>query len=120
MYIYIYKAFDTVKHNFLFDLFDFFGFDQYFKRAIQTLYNDCNSSVKLPWGTTHRFSISRGIKQGDPAAPFLFILVMQTMALYLHNDYFQGIRIKDREIKCCQLADDTAIFLKDITQVKKL
>lgn len=26
----------------------------------------------------------------------------------------------EKEIKCCQLADDTAIFLKDISQVKKV
>lgn len=65
LFIDIYKAFDTVKREFLFDLLDFFGFGQYFKRAIQTLYSDCKSSVKLPWGTTRRFSISRGIKQGD-------------------------------------------------------
>lgn len=120
LFIDIYKAFDTVKHNFLFDLLDFFGFGKYFKRAIQTLYSDCNSSVKLPWGTTHRFGISRGIKQGDPAAPFLFLLVMQAMALHINNDSFQGIQILDREIKCCQLADDTAIFLKNEMQVKKV
>ena len=101
-------------------MLDFFGFGQYFKRAIQTLYSDCNSSVKLPWGTTHRFNISRGIKQGDPAAPFLFLLVMQVMALHLYNDNFQGINVVGKEIKCCQLADDTAIFLKDEFQVKKV
>lgn len=120
LFIDIYKAFDTVQHDFLFNLLEFFGFGPYFIRAIQTLYNDCNSSVKLPWGTTHRFNISRGIKQGDPAAPFLFLLVMQTLTLLLHKDSFQGIRIGDKEIKCCQLADDTAIFLKDVSQVKRI
>lgn len=45
---------------------------------------------------------------------------MQTMALYINNDSFQGIKIMEKEIKCCQLADDTAIFFKDISQVKKV
>ena len=92
------------------EVLDYLGFGQYFKRATQTLYSECNSSVKLPWGTTHRFNISRGIKQGDPAAPFLFLLVMQTMAPHIYNDSFQGIQILGKEIKCCQLADDTAIL----------
>lgn len=108
----IYKAFDTVKQTFLFDLLELFGFGQYFKKAIQALYTECNSSIELPWGTTHRFNISLGIKQGDPVAPFLFLLVMQALALLIHNDSFQCISIRDRGIKCCQLADDTAIFKK--------
>ena len=30
------------------------------------------SSVKLPWGTNNRFSISRAVYQGDTTAPFCF------------------------------------------------
>ena len=101
-------------------MFRIFGFGQYFKRAIQTLYSDCNSSVKLLWGTTYRFNISRGVKKGDPAAPLLFLLVMQAMALHLYNENFQGINVVAKEIQYCQLADDTAIFLKDEFQVKKV
>lgn len=93
------QTFDTVKHDFLFDLLDLLGFGQYFKRAIQTLYSDYNISVKLPRGTTRRFSISRGIKQEDVASLLKFLLVMQTMALHIHNDSFQGIKITDREVK---------------------
>lgn len=78
-YLDIFKAFDTVKHTSLLDLLDFFGFGQYFKRAIQTLYSEYNSSVKFPWGTACRLDISLGIKEGDPVAPFLFLLVMQTL-----------------------------------------
>lgn len=37
---------------------------------------------------------------------------MQTMALHIHNDSFQGIKITDREVKLCQLADDTVHFFE--------
>lgn len=120
LFVDIYKAFDTVSHDILFGVLELFGFGQYFIKAIKTLYNNCNSSVKLPWGTTHRFNILRGIKQGDPAAPFLFLLVMQTMAAHLQKNSFEGIQISSHEIKCCQLADDTAIFMKDKCQIKKI
>lgn len=89
LFIDFYKAFDTVEHTFLFNTLDFFGFGSYFKRAIQTLYEGCNSSVKLPYGITPRFNIERGIKQGDPIAPFLFLLVMQTMTLHIQNDHLR-------------------------------
>jgi len=43
-----------------------------------------------------------------PATPFLFLTCMQTLALYMTR--FQAINTMDKEFKCCQLADDTAIF----------
>ncbi len=115
-----YKAFDTVSHKFLFETLDFFGFGNFFKRAIYTLYNGCNSSVKLMNGTTPRVFLERGIRQGCPISPFLFLLVTQTMTLYINKYNFHGIRILEREIKCCQLADDTTIFVRDSLEVKNV
>ena len=120
LFVDFYKAFDTVGHSFLFNTLDFFGFGDYFKRAVQTLYEGCNSSVKLPYGTTPRFNIERGIKQGDPIAPFLFLLIMQTMALYIKKYNFRGIKLDGEELKCCQLADDTTIFLQNEGEMEKV
>ncbi len=40
---------------------------------------------------------------------------------FSHNKYnFHGIRILEREIKCCQLADDTTIFVRDSSEVKNV
>lgn len=119
LFVDFYKAFDRVEHDFMLETLDFFGFGEYFKRVIQTLYNGCNSSIKLANGTTPRFPIGRGIKQGCPISPFLFLLVTQTMALHIENNTFRGIQTLDKELKCCQLADDTTIFLKDRTETKK-
>lgn len=88
------------------------GFGQYFQSVIKTLYNNSNSSVKLSHGTSQRFNIRRGIKQGCPISPFLFLLVTQVMALHINKDSFRGIQIQDKEIKCSQLADDTTIFFE--------
>ncbi len=98
----------------------FFGFGEYLKKAIQTLYNDCNSSIKLSHGTTSRFKINRGIRQGCPISPFLFLLVTQTMAIHIKRDTFCGIRILEKELKCSQLADDSHFFLKLKLKLKKL
>lgn len=112
------KAFDTVEHHFIFDVLDFFGFGDYFKRAIQTMYQDSNSSVKLPFRTTPRFNIGREIKQGDSAAPYLFLLVMQALTMCLNLNNFQGIQVNGKELKFCQLADDTTLFLQDKEQIQ--
>lgn len=75
--------------------------------------------MKLLNGTTRSFNVDRGVKQGDPMAPFLFLLIMQTMALHINKDYFRGIQLAENQLKCCQLADDTTIFLKNENEVKK-
>lgn len=78
-----------------------------------------NGSIKLSHGTSFRFKISRGIRQGCPISLFLFLLVTQTMAIYIKKGTFCGIRILEKELKCSQLADDTAFFLKNETEIKK-
>lgn len=113
LFVDFYKAFDTIAHSFLFKTLDLLGFDDYFKRGIKVLYKDCRSSVKLSMDTTQSFRVCRGIKQGDPAAPFLFLPVMQTMLLHINLNKFRGISLAGKEIKCCQLADDTTILLKN-------
>lgn len=69
LFIDYYKAFASVDDAFLMDTLGFFGFGNNFIRAIHSMYSDCNTSIKLPFGTTLRFNISRDVKQGDPAAP---------------------------------------------------
>ncbi len=118
LFVDFFKAFDTIDHNFMLETLIFFGFGEYFLKAIQTLYNDCNSPIKLSHGTTSRFKINRGIRQGCPISPFLFLLVTQTMAIHIKRDTFCGIKILEKELKCSQLADDTAIK-KNETEIKK-
>ncbi len=57
-------------------------------------------------------------KAGMPNIPFL--LITQTMNLYINKYHFYGIRILEREIKCCRLADDITIFVGDSSEVKNV
>ncbi len=51
--------------------------------------------------------------------PFLFLLVSELLSIQiLNNQSILGLKIFDREVKISQLADDTALFLKDKSQVK--
>ncbi len=84
------------------------------------LYSDIYSSVFLNPGLTSRFKVKRGIRQGCPISPKLFILTTQLLALLINNSSeLQGIKIFDREYKKCQFADDTAVLLKKNSMVEK-
>lgn len=63
-----------------------FRFGKIFFNAIEVLYNGCNSSmIKLAHGKTPRFDINRGIRQGCPFTPLLFLLVAQVVAPHIKN-----------------------------------
>ena len=113
-----YKAFDSIEHQFIFQSLKLFGFGQPFINIIQTLYNGINSSIIVNHSTTQRFNIERGIRQGCPLSPFLFLLVTELLALSILNDSdLKGLTIFEREIKISQLADDTILFLQDKLQL---
>lgn len=59
--------------------------------------------------TSHRFDINRGVRQGCPISPFLFILVVELLSLNIvHDTDFKGISTLNREIRTTLF-----LFLKD-------
>ncbi|GKC50994.1 RNA-directed DNA polymerase, eukaryota, partial [Tanacetum coccineum] len=75
----------------------------------------CKASILVNGSPTKEFSCYRGLKQGDPLAPYLFILVMESLHLsfsrVVEEDLFKGIQLP-RSISISHLfyADD-AMFI---------
>uniref|UniRef100_A0A8C7XZI9 Reverse transcriptase domain-containing protein n=1 Tax=Oryzias sinensis TaxID=183150 RepID=A0A8C7XZI9_9TELE len=117
LFLDFYKAFDTVEHKFILHCLKKFGFGEYFYSAIVTLYRNCNSSIKLAGGTSPRFNLERGIRQGCPVSPYLFLLVPQLLTDHIKSSALEGINLIDKELIITQLADDTTLFLKNEKQI---
>lgn len=102
----------------MYQTLNYFGFGPSFKNMMHTFYNNISSSVSLSSGTSSRFIVRRGIRQGCPISPFLFLLVAETLNLYtVHCSQIKGIEMEDFTLTISQLADDTCLFLKNKDQV---
>lgn len=114
------KAFDQLEHKFLFEVLRAYGFGPKFCRIIETFYTDTTSSVILPNGSTPRFSLKRGVKQGCNISPFLFIMAVEILAIMLKNSNMEKLNIFNEQLVISQLADDTTIFLKKLEQIPEV
>lgn len=118
LFLDFFKAFDKLEHRFILQSLQHFGFGRKFINIISMLYKQITSAVLLQSGTTRRFDINRGIHQGDPVSPLLFLLAVELLALYIkNNESIKPLNVLGRSLVITQLADDTTLFLKNYDQI---
>ena len=106
------KAFDSVSWQFLYKVLQHFGFGSSFIDWIK-LFNSNIKGTILQAGILSDFiDIERGCKQGDPIAPYLFILCAQILLIMVtNNDNIKGIQVGKKNYKITQYADDTTLIM---------
>ena len=92
-----------------------FNFGSSIKRWIHTFYTNTESAILNNGYTTNWFKPSKGVRQGCPLSPFLFILSAELMSIKIRHD--PGM--KRNELKLSQFADDTNLFCADLISVEK-
>ena len=64
--------------------------------------------------STGPFSLGRGVRQGDPLSPYLFIIALEVLAIRIRNDdTIQGFKFDEENVKLNLFADDMTCFLSD-------
>ena len=95
-----------------FKVLNAFNFGPSFNRWIRVLYSNISSCIINNGFTSNYFAVGRGVRQGDPLSPLLFILGLEILACSIRkNDKIQGIQIDNCEVKLTLFADDLTCFL---------
>ncbi|KAL9974209.1 hypothetical protein ACROYT_G011222 [Oculina patagonica] len=114
------KAFDSLEWPFILRILDAFNFGSSIKRWISTFYTNVESAVLNNGYATNWFKPSKGVRQGCPLSPYLFILSAELMSIKLrHDPGVKGINLYGNELKLSQFADDTNLFCADLISVEK-
>ncbi|GKD51406.1 putative RNA-directed DNA polymerase [Tanacetum coccineum] len=110
------KAFDSLSWDFLFSILEQMGFSYKWRLWIRSCLNSAFASVLVNGSPTKEFKIERGLRQGDPLSPFLFILAVEALNVALleasNSNIFKGVKVgKDSvHVSHLQFADDALIL----------
>jgi len=106
------KAFDCVEFNIIEKCLISFGFEANVVKLIKCIYNKNVSCIVNNGHISRFFNICRGLRQGCPLSPYLFILIVELLAIKIRQaESIQGIKINNCEYKLNQYADDTFVSI---------
>ena len=106
------KAFDTLEWTFVEKTLFFYNFGESIKSWIKLFYTNITSCIQNNGWSSDFFQLGRGVRQGCPLSPYLFILCVEILANAVrNNDGIKGICISETECKISQYADDTTLIL---------
>ena len=63
--------------------------------------------------TSEMFFVERGIRQGEPLSPYLFIIALEILNIAIRESKdIEGIQVCEGIIKLCAFANDLTTFVK--------
>ncbi|XP_073357917.1 uncharacterized protein [Aegilops tauschii subsp. strangulata] len=110
------KAFDTIEQAQMMEIMKCMGFDDRWLGWIKCLFSTAKSSVLLNGTPGKQFFCLRGVRQGDPLSPLIFVLVADLLQAAINAAYRAGdlqlpIPAQEEDYPVIQYADDTILVM---------
>lgn len=107
-------AFDSIDHSFMLKALESFQLGENFMSWIATLYAESETCILNSGQSSGWFPRQRGVHQGCPISPFLFVLAAEKLADAIRsNNDISGVNIVDTETKILQFADDSTLVVEN-------
>ena len=115
------KAFDTIEWHFIQNVLECFNFGPVIRKWVSILYRDVESAVMNGGYSTNYFKVSRGVRQGCPLIPLLFVLGVEILAQKIRQSTScRGIKLpQSAKAKISQFADDTTLICRDLNALRE-
>ncbi|KAL6331818.1 hypothetical protein AAG906_020162 [Vitis piasezkii] len=113
------KAYDHINWNFLLFVLQSMGFGEKWTGWISWCISTATFSVLINGTPEGYFNSSRGLRQGDPLSPYLFVIGMEALSRLIHRavggGFLSGCRVNGRGgdgalVSHLLFADDTLVF----------
>ena len=112
------KAYDRVNWSFLGTVMTKFGFNETFTNWIMQCVSTVSFSILINGEKTKYFRSSRGLRQGDPLCPYLFIMCQEVLFRLIDREFFNGalngVKMNPAGVAFTHVmyADDLILFAK--------
>ncbi len=116
------QAYDRVQHDMLFHTLQVMGIPASFIDVIQKSYDAAQFTVQTSCGFTDLVKYSRGVKQGCPMSPLLFIIYFGIVDSYLtvHGDRL-GVSVgANHLLRAIYYADDVVLLAHSMHELQSL
>lgn len=109
------KAFDSVRWDFILAALRAMGIPTRFANWISECISTPSFTIAFNGTTGGNFISTKGLRQGDPLSPYLFVLAMECFSSLLHSRFEAGYihyhpRTSDLKLSHLMFADDVMIF----------
>ncbi|MDV3166697.1 MAG: reverse transcriptase family protein, partial ['Waltheria sp.' little leaf phytoplasma] len=112
------KAYDRVEWIYLEKVMEALGFATAFRKKVMACVTSVQYAVLLNGAPTSKFTPGRGLRQGDPLSPYLFILCVEGFAALLEKakreGKLAGVAASEGAPRVSHLffADDSLLFMQ--------
>lgn len=107
------KAFDSISHESIWESLKAINVNEKYINILKNIYSNSTSRVKLD-KVGEIINIKRGVRQGDPISPKLFVAVLQHVMGEL-SWCNKGININGKFLSHLRFADDIILFSESLT-----
>jgi hypothetical protein len=112
------KAFDKIEHQTMLEIMRHKGFDDLWMKWMENIFTSGTSSILLNGVPGKTFHCRRGVRQGDPLSPLLFVLAADLLQSLLNKDTQDNLLnlpiplLHSSDFPVIQYADDTLIIME--------